>query len=381
MWKSRALFIVVFIMAVVFAITYKDPSIGLSVVYAMFFMFIPSLLSVVLGFFLISVEETVGSDVLIKNEKISYSVNVKNKGLFFYPNVKKEYYNEDIFNYKSDPKNKSYLNARDMLINKYELNFPYRGVYEIGLKKVTVVDFLGLFRMSFRMKNPTVVTVFPTYSKDMVPGSLGNNTPTNNIQFNEDYTSISEIRKYVSTDHIKRIHWKLTAKRGELMVKKFNYFDKDKALFYLDTSELPLDNEDKLKLEDTMVSYVAGSVDTCAEGNVETTLLYGESESDHFTISDSHQVNMAFKKLAEIKFCGEKNNIDYIRFLSKAHSYVLYLSGINEGIYQTILSLHTSDNNVIVYYFYCDIISIDENSKRILTDLRLSGVEVNKIKV
>lgn len=381
MWKSRCLFAVIFISALAFAVTYKDPSIGLSVIYALFFMFVFSLISIVLSFFLVSFEQSVSSDSLIKKEKLIYTANIKNKSICFYTNIKKQYYNEDMFEYALLEPNRKYLNARSTAINKYELTFPYRGVYEIGIKKVTISDFLGLFSISFKMKSPRYITVFPAYNKDTQTAVFGQNTSAGVKVFDEDYSSVAEIRKYSSSDSLKRIHWKLSSKRGELMVKNFNYFERDRAVLFLDTCFIPLEKISRLKFEDTVISYVAGSIDHCAKGNVPCTLIYGDDNGQQMNINEGYDTDKVFRLLAEVKFDSDNTEFDYMKFLSNSHTYILFLSGVNRSIYKSILSIASSENTVTLFYFYSESIPYQDDVDEFLDILALSGVVVNKIKV
>lgn len=379
MWKSRLLFILVLIFSVTFAVTYMDTSIGLSLIYALFFMFICSLVSILFSFFFVSIKESVNTDTLIKKEKLIYTISIKNRGVFFYPNVKKEYFANDVFDYKLGKLNKSYLGARGELVENYELEFPYRGVYKIGLKRVTIVDFLGLFSAKINMKTPTYITVFPSYDSDVLVASFGQRSSKNRKLFNEDISSLSEIRKYMFSDSLKKIHWKLTAKRGELMVKDYNTFEKDKTVLFLDTSIIAIQGNYRLKFEDHMISYVAAGIDNCVRNSVLATLIYGDQDTDRVDIQETYEVNRIFKMLAEIKFDKNQDDFNSIPNLELAQSYVLFLSNMSEEIYKSVLLLSTDDNMITLFYFYFDPIS--DGIKNYLDRLRISGIMVNEIHV
>jgi len=153
---------------------------------------------------------------------------------------------------------------------KQELEIPFqiefRGHYRFGLAAVQVTDITGLFRLSRSFDATKQITALPQIA-DLSNFPLTMNLMTqassrHDIR-DEDYTTISDIRQYLPTDSIKRVHWKLTAKRNEWLVKNFQSNALNQVSLILDTQRISLPPRDTYELEDRMVEYTLGVAKFC----------------------------------------------------------------------------------------------------------------------
>jgi uncharacterized protein (DUF58 family) len=99
-----------------------------------------------------------------------------------------------------------------------------RGVYDLGDCLFTVTDPLRLFRLSRRLPPDEKLTVFPTVLPlEKLRVSLTSPLDGQRVKFapNYDVSQLAGVRPYES-DPMNRIHWKMSAHRGELMVKEFS---------------------------------------------------------------------------------------------------------------------------------------------------------------
>jgi len=95
----------------------------------------------------------------------------------------------------------------------------YRGEYLVGINKVIVQDYFRLFCFKYRNKEPLKVVVRPRLIK------LENfKNEYVSAAFKDSAANASEpdvlVRNYVPGDDIRQIHWNLSAKSNELMVRK-----------------------------------------------------------------------------------------------------------------------------------------------------------------
>jgi uncharacterized protein (DUF58 family) len=99
-----------------------------------------------------------------------------------------------------------------------------RGMYNLGDCLLTVTDPLHLFRLSRRLPPEETLTVFPTVLPlEKLRVSLTSPLDGQRVKFapNYDVSQLAGVRPYES-DPMNRIHWKMSAHRGELMVKEFS---------------------------------------------------------------------------------------------------------------------------------------------------------------
>jgi uncharacterized protein (DUF58 family) len=99
-----------------------------------------------------------------------------------------------------------------------------RGLYSMGPVRVSTTDLFGLFRHSRTFGAPQSVLVYPR-GVDLpnfhappanLPGEGRYRKPTHTITPNA-----ASVREYLAGDSLNRIHWRSSARTGDLMVKLF----------------------------------------------------------------------------------------------------------------------------------------------------------------
>lgn len=104
-----------------------------------------------------------------------------------------------------------------------EFHVNRRGVYEIGGGVLTVTDPLQLFKISNRIPADQQLTVFPTVLPlEKLRISLTSPLDGQRVKFapNYDVSQLAGVRPY-QNDPMNHMHWKMSAHKGELMVKEF----------------------------------------------------------------------------------------------------------------------------------------------------------------
>lgn len=98
-----------------------------------------------------------------------------------------------------------------------------RGIYTIGPFTMSISDPFGIFKakkvFNIYLKYTVMPKVYDIYLSLPAKQQIGN-IETKNKAF-EDYTNISQLRKYMDGDSLKKIHWKVSAKKQELYVKEY----------------------------------------------------------------------------------------------------------------------------------------------------------------
>ena len=95
------------------------------------------------------------------------------------------------------------------------------GQLHVELYKPGVCDFLGIFRLKIRKKAKQTVLVLPTPVEMEIPPDLMKQLePRWRRKPGGGYAENYEIRQYHPGDSLNQIHWKLSAKVGELMLRE-----------------------------------------------------------------------------------------------------------------------------------------------------------------
>ncbi len=117
------------------------------------------------------------------------------------------------------------------------VSFRFRGTYEIGVRCFYVYDFLGLFCVRVEAENLQTVSVMPrrlqfgNLSTDAVADSA-KRTVKSPISY--DKLEVSDIREYRSGDALKSIHWKLSSKSEDFIVREYNTGTADVTYVFCD---------------------------------------------------------------------------------------------------------------------------------------------------
>jgi len=116
------------------------------------------------------------------------------------------------------------LKAGERVTIPYQVEFLMRGYYQLGPLLVESGDVFGLHRRYRILTEPVYILVYPR----VVPlqgYDIASRRPIGEVRMThrmfEDPTRISGVRPYQTGDALNRVHWRATARTGELHSKTF----------------------------------------------------------------------------------------------------------------------------------------------------------------
>jgi len=237
----------------------------------------------------------------------------------------------------------------------FNVRAKYRGTYRVGVKEITIYDFLGIFKFTqkrdVKLKftvNPLVVAI----SELPILRAVQDAAETHNSRFEENYSVVSDFRKYQPTDSWKKIHWKLSANKGELISKNFHATQKAVVTMCIDNSNIKGSRGNALILEDTMIECLVSVAQYCSIRGFPVKLHYmGSETSDVETDNFSYLYAIA----AGIKFEEYEGFGDYLADFAKmqtdAVSVYLFLQHITDDIIESVKALRLFGSSVVVFIF------------------------------
>ena len=140
----------------------------------------------------------------------------------------------------------------------YEINntvrFRFRGTYEIGVNCLYVYDFFRMFRVRVDVEQYIRVYVLPRkmlLHEDGESAVSDSSRETKKDPHSYEKIEISDIREYRSGDSLKTIHWKLSSKSEDFLVRDYDTGSSKHTVIYCDLSarfpeEPPEKAEEKL---------------------------------------------------------------------------------------------------------------------------------------
>ena len=205
----------------------------------------------------------IGHEILQQGEETEVSVTVTNRRGFPIPWI----YCEDQYPLdcpRMGPASRlAVLMPGRSLTIRYTLSFPRRGYHRVGPMIMESGDLFGLQRRFRTGNRQDYVSVLPTIAyidtfNIAAKRPQGPVRMTNRIY--QDPTRIHGLREYVPGDPLNSIHWKATARTGELFVKipePTSVLGGTLVLDFLDDSYLPEDKEERMELAVTTTASIA----------------------------------------------------------------------------------------------------------------------------
>lgn len=177
----------------------------------------------------------------------------------------------------------------------------YRGCFTCEIERAAVCDPLRLIRLSRRIgKTMTAVFLPRRIFLGEISDSAGveNDAVQNNLLRGEK-DEFSHVREYVTGDVLQLIHWKLTAKTDELMIKQFDEINEKHALILCDYN-FP-EGCDQLPRADIIVETAIAFAMSCAETGMKTQVRFGCAEADVYgNIDNSADFERFYKAMTVI---------------------------------------------------------------------------------
>jgi len=234
----------------------------------------------------------------------------------------------------------------------------YRGEYEMGIKSIQIMDLTGLFRLTRQINMPVNMLSLPRI-KDMNKFPIASNLLTQTTSRfdirDEDYATISDIRPYLPTDSIKRVHWKLTAKRNEWLVKNFQSNALHQVTIILDTKRMAVDYKEQIATEDRIVEHFLGLADFClkkgmpveytsGEGHKITGRHPGDFENMYYSVSRLHFEDDPLGSPYSILSQALNDTTGYINA-------IILTPRLDAALYERMVNAQHNGHNIAVIYF------------------------------
>lgn len=123
-----------------------------------------------------------------------------------------------------------WMKRKEDIHREFVVQFAQFGYYEIELRRLYVNDFVGLTRSRARVRTgkkasilvlPEAVPMFITIERK-IDRSVGELDEFSMTQSGNDPSQVYDIRNYKEGDRIQMVHWKLTYKMDDLLVKELS---------------------------------------------------------------------------------------------------------------------------------------------------------------
>ncbi|MGN0154675.1 MAG: DUF58 domain-containing protein [Lachnospiraceae bacterium] len=189
------------------------------------------------------------ADAMARGETFYLYFVLDNPTLFPLVNVTLQVEAENAF---YGEKGTHYLNLPVRAGKKTEVTYPvvmeFCGHFRVSVKQIRLMDLLGIYETTVSLQEEAECLVLPTgVERNKEAGEIYRKGVSEAMESREkgyDFSEISGIREYIPGDKLQNIHWKLSVKKDELMVKERVSVSAMQLNVLVD-----LENDDDMRLE------------------------------------------------------------------------------------------------------------------------------------
>lgn len=265
---------------------------------------------------------------------------------------------------------------------RYMLKCPHRGVYQVGVDTLWVSDVFGLFTLRRVINDRSIVlTVQPNVAEiSALDLSSGENGPESLARNTDDMASPSSVRAYVEGDSLKKVHWKLTMRKRELIVRQYEEAARPDTLIIMDCGAISATREMALDVEDAMCEVAASVALSQLRSGFPVRMPLAGAHPQEVSGQSLGDFGRFVTALTEQRFDGE-NPFESVleletRRLSRSGGAVIITQRINTQISDMALRMRRSGLKVRLYW-----ISDSQRPEAMAMLTRLSGMGVHTRRV
>ena len=231
----------------------------------------------------------------------------------------------------------------------------FRGSFMCVIKRLYVVDPLRIIRVSkkFRCTLPMVFTPRKLELEDLIFKSAVEQSYAEKQLHSADKEDFSHVREYRTGDILQSVHWKLTAKQDELMVKQFDSVNDLRAVILCDYDQK--NDELGMTRADMMIETAIAFAKTALDKGIHSTVDFGDLSAPPPFISDKGSFDLFFETLSVIP--PDLDTADIITMFDRVNeSSSALLAVITDKLSHELLErARNAAQQVTVIYVYLNI--------------------------
>ena len=257
------------------------------------------------------------------------------------------------------------------------------GVTDAGVRSCSVEDLLGLFTKKLktpetRFEFTVLPTTFSVKPLIMSPGDPGSEMMA---RATEDVSAPSDVRQYQAGDAMKKIHWKLSLRKGDLLVRKFDEPLLKEALILMDCSRPPSwgHSEAENDIKDALLETSASLIESlCNTDNTFRMPLFGSHPID---LSKETGFVHAVETLARLDF-SETDRFERLLIMESHHlrktgCVAVVSARLNSAMVDVMIRMHAIGPNMNM--FLITFAPDDPHVQTLIAKLRQNGIPVDFI--
>lgn len=291
---------------------------------------------------------------MVSGTPSDFYITLQNEGPFSFSALRIKYYSsfstimdleEDVI-YEMPPK--ASVKRNTLLLCRY------RGEYEVGIKKITVWDFLGIFSFTYNIKEPLSVIVAPALVHLPELDSMDPFSDADHDCFVNRTEPDITVREYLAGDELRFIHWKSSAVMQKLMIRERIGEEKNGIGIFMDSRRYGKRKEDFLAIENKIIETVLALSEYYIRNHIPVDVSFQKVHTCMQTIRDERGFEALYDEMFRYIFRDDHSLLQMLAELSDRNAFdykllvfVVHQWGADEVSW--VEQVNTSHVPVIVY--------------------------------
>lgn len=320
---------------------------------------------------------------VMKGELLPYEFTISNEDIFSYTNIKVNFFADKSYVADAQAETEYLLLPGESNTLKTVLCCKYRGEYDVGVKSVVITDYLYLFSITYPIYTKLNLTVLPRVypierlrisQEEPDPRKTRSSAGANREQLDMD------VRRYTSADSKRLIHWKASAKSGELLVRKYSENPKTRVLLIMDLSPVREPDLSRVILEDKIIESALSIADYYKSNRTELAVCYDKNGIQKQTIQNDTDFKIFYNHCSGLYFNARAGTGEILQS---------WMSGSSESVFGILIThsltaeLYETASRALSRGYDITILFISDDTsqpvKQLTEDFHALGIPVFKI--
>lgn len=378
--KANRLICILFIIGSVIFASFYGGNISYALLYVSVFVPVVSFLYTVYVYARFKIYQSLDSHMVVKGDWNNYSFVLGNEDFITFRNVKVNFLYDKSTIKKTDETLEFSLLPGESEHMETQIRCNYRGEYYIGVKSVEITDFLYLFAITYPISSKLKVVVLPRILKleqlGIAPAFIDPKNPVHYSNTVEEELN-TEVRRYIPGDNKKRIHWKASAKVGELLSRKYYKKPKAEAVLFMDLMKIEATELNVIIAEDKIIESILAVANYYVSHNIACNIIFDMGGARQIPVYSKRDFNAFYEYCANIRFnagtpVGELMS-QRLQRGDDGNFYLVATNRLDKDLYFTSLKVISQGNRICILYISDDV---SEATKALTDDLTKAGADV-----
>ena len=265
---------------------------------------------------------------------------------------------------------------------RYVMQCPHRGLGFVAFDGVRVTDVFRLFTFSRKLKgNEVTLKIQPRERhRDALILEPGDTGVESRARATEDTASPADVRDWREGDSLKKVHWKLSMRRREVMVRTYEESMRSDTLILLDAAPRCSSRTEQLYCEDALCELALAAVRAQLMTDHPVRMPVAVKKPFELSGQNAYDYPRFAERVGMMAFDGEYGFERFVavemRRLLRTGAVVMVTPRLSAQLAEAALRMRRM--RILVGYYWISE-SETEDDVALLARMRLEGVRVERI--